>query len=132
MRLDLKDPSPDDAKDCELIDRRAVNEEPATVVSPASSRLSGGAVAVRVTCPRAVGRTCAGRLTAVLAAHGATTPAPARYSVRRGASKVVHVALTRPELARVRRGRGETVVLTSSEHGRHGAETVIRRVTVRA
>ena len=132
VRLDLKDPSPDDAKDCELIDRRAVDEEPATAVSPASSRLSGGAVAVRVTCPRAVGRTCAGRLTAVLAAHGATMPAPASYSVRKGSSRIVRVALTVRELARVRGGRAQTVLLTSSEHGRHGAETVVRRVTVRA
>ena len=132
VRLDLKDPSPDDAKDCEFIDRRAVDEEPATAVSPASSRLSGGAVAVRVTCPRAVGRTCAGRLTAVLAAHGATMPAPASYSVRKGSSRIVRVALTGRELARVRGGRAQTVVLTSSEHGRHGAETVVRRVTVRA
>jgi Ca2+-binding RTX toxin-like protein len=132
VRLDLKDPSPDDAKDCELIDRRAVDEEPATVIAAASTHVAGDAVAVRVTCPRAVGRTCAGRLTAALAVDGASAPAPARYSVRKGSSHVVRVALTGRELARVRRGHGQTVVLTSSERGRHGAETVVRRVTARA
>jgi hypothetical protein len=132
VRLDLKDPSPDDAKDCELIDRRAVNEERATAIAEASSHLAGEAVAVRVSCPRAVGRACAGRLTAALATHGASRPAAAHYSVRTGSTAVVHTRLTGPELARVRRGHGQTVVLTSSEKGRHGAETVIRRVKVRA
>jgi hypothetical protein len=89
-------------------------------------------VAVRVSCPRAVGRTCSGRLTATLAIHGASTPAPARYSVRKGSSEVVHIALTDAEMARVRRAHKQTVALTSSERGHHGAETVIRRVTVRA
>ena len=90
---------------------------------------------MRVTCPRAVGRTCSGRLTAalaVLAAHGASTPAPARYSVRKGSTELVHVELGAGEIARVRRSGPQTVVLTSSERGHHGAETVIRRVKVRA
>ena len=132
VRLDLKDPSPDDASACELIDRRAVNEARATVISPASAHATGGRLAVRVTCPRAVGRACAGRLTAALAAHGAPSPAAARYAVRKGATRVVHVALTAAELSRVRRAGPTTVVVTSTEHGRHGAETVIRRETVRA
>jgi hypothetical protein len=62
--LDLKDPSPDAFEFCELIDRRAVNEEPATAISEASSHLAGDTLAVRVSCPRGVGRRCAGRLTA--------------------------------------------------------------------
>jgi hypothetical protein len=131
-KLDLHDPNPDDFQNCELIDRRAVNEEPATVISKASSHLAGAAVAVRVTCPRAVGRTCSGRLTAALAAHGASTPAPARYSVRKGSTELVHVELSASEIARVRRSGPQTVVLTSSELGHHGAETVVRRVKLRA
>lgn len=132
VRLDLKDPNPDDASACELIDRRAVDEEPATSIARASARLAGRTVAVRVTCPRAVGRSCAGRLTAAFASHGAPSPAPARYAVRLGSAEVVHVALTRAELALVHRAGRATAVLTASEKGRHGAETVVRRVSVRA
>jgi hypothetical protein len=132
VRLDLKDPNPDDAQDCELIDRRAVDEEAMTHIAPASSHVGGGRLAVRVGCPKAVGRTCAGRLTAALAGHGAPAPTAVRYSVRKGSTEVVHVALSAAELARVRRSGPMSAVLTSAEKGRRGAETVIRRVTVRA
>jgi hypothetical protein len=52
--------------------------------------------------------------------------------VRKGSTELVHVELGAGEIARVRRSGPQTVVLTSSERGHHGAETVIRRVKVRA
>jgi Ca2+-binding RTX toxin-like protein len=131
VKLDLKDPNPDDAKDCELIDRRAVNEEAATSVSAASTRLRGAGVTVRVSCPRAVHRTCAGHLSAALATGGASHPAFAPYSVRLGRSVVVHVPLTARERASLRSAGKRAVVLTSSEKGLHGAETIIRRLVLR-
>jgi hypothetical protein len=105
--LDLKDPNPNDAEDCELIDRRKVDEEPGTEILTASARLRGGHIGVRLHCPRKAH--CSGKLNGV------------RYRVRTGASKTVRVPASRKGV----------VVLTAREDGRKGAETVIRRVRVR-
>jgi RTX calcium-binding nonapeptide repeat (4 copies) len=120
--LDLTDPNPDDAQNCELIDRRAIREEAATVIASSRARLRDGRLGVKLRCPRKVGRACAGELT--LEKRGGGREADARYSIRRGGRKTVRVAL-----AGVR--RGQTVIATSTETGRHGVETVSRHLTVR-
>ena len=86
---------------------------------------------VRLTCPRAVRRPCAGGLTIALATAGAPHPSPARYSIRAGSSAVVHASLTASERKRLRRAGTRSALVTSTEKGLHGAETVIRHVEVR-
>lgn len=108
--LDLRDPDPVDPGRCERIERRAVNE--AAVVRIEAARVTGAALAVRLVCPRANDRACAGRL----AAGGRGR----RYSIRRGATETVVL----PAGARARRGR--PVTLESVEQGRFGPKTVIR------
>jgi hypothetical protein len=105
--VDLKDPVPNDAENCELIDRRKVDEEPGTEILTKSARLRDGHIGVRLHCPRKA--RCSGALNGV------------RYRIRPGASKTVRVPVTR---------RG-VVVVTSREDGRKGAETVVSRVRVR-
>jgi hypothetical protein len=80
---------------------------------------------VRLRCPRAVDRACAGTLT--LAAPHATS---ARYRIAAGRSAVVRLAVSAGDAARAR--RGAPAVVTSREHGLKGAETVIRRIRLRA
>jgi len=77
---------------------------------------------VRVACPAAVPRACAGRLTAALADGGARRPASVRYRVRPGRTAVVAARLTPRETARVTRPRD--VFVTSRETGRSGPKTV--------
>jgi hypothetical protein len=126
--LDLKDPNPLDAENCESIDRRAVDEEPGTQIASAGTRVRDGRAGVRVHCPRVVHRACAGTLTLALRHAGS-----ARYRVVAGRSAVVTVAVGAADAARVRRAaHGLTAVVTSREHGLKGAETVIRRMTLRA
>jgi RTX calcium-binding nonapeptide repeat (4 copies) len=117
--LDLKDPNPNDAASCELIDRRKVDEEPGTRILSAGARVRGGRAGVRLLCPRVVHRACAGTLT--LAAPRA---ASARYRIAAGRSATVRVA--------VGAAHGSTAVVTSRERGLKGAETVIRRITLRS
>jgi hypothetical protein len=131
VELDLKDPNPDDAENCETIGRRAVDEEPATVIATTRARVRNGRVGLRVRCPRAVGRACAGTL--ALARLGARSAAAARYRIRQGRTATVRIRLRTADAARVRRARrGLTAVATSRERGRKGAETVIRQLTLRA
>jgi Ca2+-binding RTX toxin-like protein len=104
--VDLKDPVPTDAEQCELIDRRKVDEEPGTQILTKRARLRGGHIGVRLYCPRKA--RCAGKLNRV------------RYRMRPGKSATVHVT--------ARRG---AVVVSSREDGRKGAETVTARVRVR-
>jgi hypothetical protein len=126
--LDLKDPNPNDAVNCESIDRRKVNEEPGTRILSAGARVRGGRAAVRLLCPRAVHRACAGRLTL-----GVRHAASARYRIVAGHSGVVAVAVNAADAARAHRAaHGLTAVATSRERGLKGAETVIRRLTLRA
>jgi hypothetical protein len=131
VKLDLKDPNPDDAAACESITRVAVNEEPSTEIASPSAKLSGATVAIRVRCPKTVKRAkgCAGALTAALAKSGASRPAKTAYSVKPGATATVKAILTAAEVARVNRS-GQTLVATLAEKGLKGAETVIRRVVL--
>jgi hypothetical protein len=125
--LDLKDPNPSDAENCELIDRRKVDEEPGTRILSAGARVRGGRVGVRMLCPHAVHRACAGTLT-FAAPHAAS----AHYRIAAGASAIVRVAVSTADTARARRAaHGSTAVVTSRERGLKGAETVIRRVRLR-
>jgi hypothetical protein len=126
--LDLKDPNPNDAVNCESIDRRKVDEEPGTRILSAGARVRGGRAAVRLLCPRAVHRACAGRLTL-----GLRHSASARYRIAAGHSGVVAVAVNAADAARAHRAaHGLTAVARSRERGLKGAETVIRRLTLRA
>ncbi len=124
--LDLHDPNPSDAQDCELIDRRAVDEEAATRILTTSTRVSRRVAALVVGCPRAVHRTCAGRLT--LAVGRGRTVGSAGYRLAAGRNRTVHVLLT--SMLNLRRGLGATV--TSREAGLKGSETVIRRIRLHA
>ena len=91
--LDLKDPVPNDAENCELIDRRKVDEEPGTEILTSSARLRDGHIGVRLHCPRKA--RCAGTLNHV------------RYRIRPRASTTVRVPT---------RHKG-VVVVTSREAG---------------
>jgi hypothetical protein len=126
--LDLRDPNPNDAENCELIDRRKVDEEPGTRIVNAGARVRGGRVGVRLLCPRAVHRACAGTLT-LAAPHAAG----AHYRIGAGASAIVRVAVSAADAARAHRAaHGSAAVVTSRERGLKGAETVIRRIRLRA
>lgn len=128
--VDLRDVNV--SEDCERIDRRAVDEEPATVIASAAPRLRGATLAIVVRCPRSVlrGGGCAGRLSAALARGGARAPKATSYELRAGEGQTVIVTLTDAEAQRVR-AAGTAVTVTSSERGRRGAETVLRKFTVR-
>jgi Ca2+-binding RTX toxin-like protein len=126
--LDLKDPNPTDAENCESIDRRKVDEEPGTRILSAGARVRDGRAGVRLRCPRAVHQACAGTLT-LAARHAAS----ARYRIAAGRSAVVAVPVGATDAARVRRAaHGLVAVATSRERGLKSAETVIRRLTLRA
>jgi len=129
--LDLTDPNPDDAQNCESIDRRAVGEEAATVIASRSARLAGRRVGVRIRCPRAVGRACAGTLTLALRSDGAREPARVRYRIASGGRATVRARLTAAEARRVRRAGDLAAVATSIEAGRDGRETVSQHIRVR-
>jgi hypothetical protein len=59
--LDLEDPNPNDAENCESIDRRKVDEEPGARILSARARVRRGRAGVRLLCPRAVHRPARGR-----------------------------------------------------------------------
>jgi Ca2+-binding RTX toxin-like protein len=131
VELDLKDPNPDDAQNCETINRRAVDEEPATAIATTRALVRNGRVGLRVRCPRAVGRACAGTLDLALA--GARSARSARYRIQEGRAATVRIRLRTADAARVRRARrGLTAVATSRERGLKGDETVIRRLRLRS
>jgi hypothetical protein len=132
VKLDLRDPNPDDAASCESITRAAVNEEPSTEIASSSAKLSGSSLSIRVRCPKTVKRSngCSGTLTAALAKGGAAKPAGTSYAVKPGKTGSVRVSLSASEAARARAG-GQTAVVTASEKGLEGAETVIRRIAVK-
>jgi Ca2+-binding RTX toxin-like protein len=120
--LDLRDPNPTDAQACELIDRRAVDEEPATRILTPSARVSRHVAAFRLGCPRAVHRVCAGKL--ALTVGRSPIRGSAAYRMSAGRDRVVHVAISNL------RGPRHAVVatVTSREEGLKGAETVTRRI----
>jgi hypothetical protein len=129
--LDLRDPNPEDAEACELISRKAVDEEASTVIATSTARVRDGRVRLALRCPRAVGRACAGTLRLALGPAGRRTAGSRRYRIARGRVAGVEIALRAPDAARVRRAsRGLVAVATSSERGLKGAETVTRRVTL--
>ena len=120
--IDLTDPFPVDLDQCELLDRRAVDEEPATVIVTGHARSDHGEVPIRLRCPRAVGRACGGGLT--LAPKGAAAGPATDYRIGSGHSELVAVALGRRRSARPRgRSHGFAAIATSHEKGRHGPET---------
>ncbi len=107
MFLDLKDPVPTDAEQCELTDRRKVDEEPGTQILTQSARLRDGHIGVRLHCPRRA--RCAGKLNGV------------RYRV---------AAAREQDGARAgRAARG--AVVTARESGAQGRRDRDRRVRVR-
>ena len=128
--LDLVDPDVFDPRACESVDRRAVDEEAATRIDSTSAALAGRTAALRIRCPRAVGRACAGTLDLALLG---SSPGPRRgYRIGAGRSALVTVSLPAADAARVRRAGRLTAVATSREQGRSGAETVAQQVALRA
>ena len=126
MLLDLHDPNPTDAQGCELIDRRAVDEEPATRILSTSARVSRRVAAVGLGCPSAVHRACAGKL-ALTVGRGRTLGSVV-YRLAAGRNHTVHIALSSP--LNLRHAVAATV--TSREVGLKGAETVTRRIRLHA
>jgi hypothetical protein len=128
--LDLTDPAPEDQANCEQISRRAIEEEAPTVIASAGAAVRGRSAAIRIKCPRAVRRSCAGKLTVAL---GRRSGGPAtRYRVPLGRSRVINAVLSAAEAARVRQtGKPLVATVTSLEVGIKGAETVSRQVKLR-
>ena len=109
-----------------MIDRRAVDEEPATRILTTSARVSRRVAAVGVNCPRAVHRACAGKL-ALTVGRGRTLGSAA-YRLAAGRNHIVRVALS--SSLDLRHAVAATV--TSREVGVKGAETVTRRIRLHA
>jgi RTX calcium-binding nonapeptide repeat (4 copies) len=114
LDVDLLDVPP---ADCETVTQGAVREGPNVVVAATARRAARGRLSVRLRCPRAAGRTCAGtvRLAGRRGRGGPRTP----FSIRRGRAAT---ALVAPPggAALPARGRRFTVRLVALERGRHG------------
>ena len=111
---------------CENIDRSPLGEGPHVHPAiPRLARVANGAVGVKLTCPRALRRACAGTLSLNLAS---ASTARTSYSIRPGRSRRVIVRLG--ALARQVRSR-TGARLISIEAGLHGRKTTERRITLR-
>jgi hypothetical protein len=128
--LDLTDPAPEDQANCEQISRRAIEEEAATVIRSAAATVRGSRATIRMQCPRAVGRACAGSLRLAL---GRRSGGPAtRYRIAAGRTRMVKAALSAAQATLVRRtAKALTATATSLEDGRKGPETVSRQIKLR-
>ena len=119
------------SSECEQVDQGAVKEGPNVVVPSKALRVGrGGAVSVRLRCPRKLKIACAGRLAVRLDRKGARFGAPMRYRLRHGRSVTLRVVLPRAQRARARRS-GARLRLRSVERGSHGPKTTLRSVAVR-
>ena len=105
---------------CETVTVGPVKEGPNVVVAASATRTAAGKLRVRLRCPRDAGRTCAGTLR--LAARNGKGGPKARFSIRRGKTKTVTVAL--PSGASLARRRTK-VRLLAVERGRHGTVTTV-------
>jgi Ca2+-binding RTX toxin-like protein len=121
--VDLRD---DPVSNCSRVDRGAVREGPNVAVRSRTAALrADGSMLVRLSCPRALPRACAGNLTARADARGTRFGRATRYSIRRGRSARVRVAVPAVQRARARR-RG--VQVRAVERGDHGLKTTLALV----
>ena len=97
-----------------------MKEGPNVVVAATARRAARGRLRVRLSCPRAAGRTCAGTLR--LAARKGSRGPKAAFSIRRGRAKAVTVSLPAGSSLGSRR---TTVRLLAIEHGRYGKVTTV-------
>jgi hypothetical protein len=117
LDFDLLDVPPGD---CEDLTQGAVREGPNVVVASTARRTAGGRLRLRLRCPRAAGRTCAGTLR--LAARRGRSGPKSAFSIRRGRAKPVTVSL--PAGSALAAGR-LAVRLLAVERGRHGKVTTV-------
>ena len=111
------------AATCESGGEEDRREGPGVRIKTRSTRTArDGELAVRLVCPRAARRTCAGTLSARGRATGPRSP----YRIRRGRSASVAVTLSSRDS-----GRRTQIRLISLERGRHGLKTRWRTITVR-
>jgi hypothetical protein len=117
--------------DCEIIDQGDRREGPNVSLLTRIARVDeDGVVRVRLACPRSVRVGCRGTLVARLDRRGARFGAKERYSLNRGGSTVVEVALPPGQIGAARRP-GARVRVRSVEAGVHGPKTTQRSLAAR-
>lgn len=113
------------SRTCEQVDQGAVKEGPnVDVVSRSVSVGRDGGVSVRLRCPRALKRPCAGRLGAKVERRGANYGRRTSYSIKPGKTASVEAKLPASQRAAARR-RGARVGVISVEKGTHGPKTTL-------
>jgi hypothetical protein len=111
------------AATCESGGEEDRREGPGVRIKSRATRTSrDGRLAVRLVCPRAARKKCAG----TLRARGKATGPRSRYRIRRGRAGRVRIRLARRD-----RGKRTQIRLISVERGRHGPKTRWRTITVR-
>jgi Ca2+-binding RTX toxin-like protein len=126
---DLRDPI---SADCESVSNGDRREGANVTVLTRIARVDeAGVLSVRLACPRSVRIGCRGSLAARLDRRGARFGAKEPYSLRRGGSTVVEVALPAGQVAGARRPRAR-VRVRSVETGVHGPKTTQRSLAARA
>lgn len=118
--------------DCDSVANGDRREQPNVNVLTRIARVDeAGVLRVRLACPRSVRIGCRGSLVARLDRRGARFGAKAPYSLRRGGSTVVEVALPSRQVAGARRPRAR-VRVRSVERGVHGPKTTQRSLVTLA
>jgi Ca2+-binding RTX toxin-like protein len=108
---------------CEIVDQGELREDPNVIVRSRRAVLRDGMTSVRLTCPRKTRRGCKGSLAAGREGARPSFGPATRYSLRRGRSATVRVAL---------RHRERFVLLRSVERGHRGrARTTLRTLPLR-
>jgi Ca2+-binding RTX toxin-like protein len=127
---DLKDVAV--SVDCEGVSQGDRREGPNVSVPTSIVRVDeAGVLRVRLACPRALRIGCRGSLAARVDRRGTRFGAKEPYSLRRGRSTVVEVALPPGQIAGARRPRAR-VRVRSVERGVHGPKTTQRSLAARA
>ncbi len=129
VRPDLRDiPLP---ASCENLDQSDRREDPNVAVLTRIARVDkAGVLNVRLACPRSVRIGCRGTLVARLDRPATRFGAKVAYSLRRGRSTVVAVALPAGQVAGARRPEAR-VRVRSVEAGVHGPKTTQRSLAAR-
>jgi hypothetical protein len=105
------------------VDRSPINEGPhVRPVIRETTAVRRGRIAVRLRCPAALSRRCAGTLG--LRRGGVRSPRT-RYAIRPGSSRLVRV-----RLGALRAGRSTVAQLVSLERGIDGRKTTLRRIVL--
>jgi Ca2+-binding RTX toxin-like protein len=125
--VDLKDPT---VAGCELVDREAVDEGPNVRIAGRTARLSrSGGLGLRLSCPRSLTASCAGRLT-VSALRPKIGLGSRRFRIRPGTTARVVVRVSRPTLRRLQ-GKRIPARATSVARGQRGLKTTIHTFVLR-